>query len=60
MGGTSTRKQLDSIADEKIIAVNVFVTAQEEPGLGGNLYLEPDSRLYMAEYASLLQATARQ
>ncbi|KAL8748536.1 MAG: hypothetical protein Q9184_007231 [Pyrenodesmia sp. 2 TL-2023] len=37
-------------------AVNVFVTAQEEPGLGGNLYLEPDSRLYMAEYTSLLQA----
>ncbi|KAI4170497.1 MAG: hypothetical protein LQ346_008849 [Caloplaca aetnensis] len=33
-------------------AVNVFVTAQEEPGLGGNLYFEPDSRLYMAEYAS--------
>ena len=36
--------------------MNVFVTAEEEPQLGGGLYLDPDSNLYMAEYATLLPA----
>lgn len=30
-------------------AANVFVTAEEEPQLGGGLYLDPDTNLYMAE-----------
>ena len=34
------------------LAVNVFVTLDEEPSLGGGLYLEPDTQLYMAEYVS--------
>ena len=31
------------------LAVNVFVTSDEKLGLGENLYLEPDSQLFMAE-----------
>ncbi|KAL8921430.1 MAG: hypothetical protein Q9208_005756 [Pyrenodesmia sp. 3 TL-2023] len=41
--------ELDAAWEDLLGAVDVFVTAEEEPGLGGNLYLEPDSRLYMAE-----------
>jgi hypothetical protein len=36
-------------ADFSSAAVNIFITAEEEPGLGGGLYLEPHSNLYMAE-----------
>ncbi|GAD95132.1 metallopeptidase MepB [Paecilomyces variotii No. 5] len=45
--GTPT-PELDA-AWKDLVGVNVFVTKEEEPSLGGGLYLEPDSDLYMAE-----------
>lgn len=32
-----------------LTAVNIFVTPNEEPLLGGGLFFQPDSRLYMAQ-----------
>ncbi|PYH90867.1 hypothetical protein BO71DRAFT_486736 [Aspergillus ellipticus CBS 707.79] len=41
--------ELDAAWKNFLGSSNIFVTAEEEPTLGGGLYLEPDSNLYMAE-----------
>ncbi|KAJ5113792.1 hypothetical protein N7456_002326 [Penicillium angulare] len=55
--GSSGRKEyvgdpspeLESAWEEIMGAVNIFITAEEERGLGEDLYMDPATNLYMAE-----------